>query len=125
MKSEIEKIIIELDAQYQQAVKESDIATMERILADDFVLVTGRGKVFSKADLLDEARDGRMVYERQDDSNQTVRVWGNTAVITALLRAKGASDGQPFDHQLWFSDVYICTSNGWRYIFGQSSLPLP
>jgi ketosteroid isomerase-like protein len=125
MKSEIEKIIIELDTQYQQAVKESDIATMERILADDFVLVTGRGKVFSKADLLEEARTGRMVYERQDDTNQTVRVWDNMAVITALLRVKGTSDGQLFDYQLWFSDVYIRTSNGWRCVFGQSSLPLP
>jgi len=34
-------------------------------LADDFVLVTGAEKVFSKADLLDEARSGKTVYEHQ------------------------------------------------------------
>jgi hypothetical protein len=35
--------------------------------------------------LLNEAREGKTVYERQEDSEQTVRVWGDTAVITALL----------------------------------------
>ena len=36
-----------LDTQYQAAVKANDAATMDRILADDFVLVTGRGKTVS------------------------------------------------------------------------------
>ena len=62
---------------------------MDRILADDFVLVTGRGTTFTKADLLEEARDGKMVYERQEELEQFVRVWGDTAVVTALLWAKG------------------------------------
>jgi hypothetical protein len=49
---------------------------METILADDFALVTGSGKVYTKADLLAEARSGRVCYERQDDTQQTVRIWG-------------------------------------------------
>ncbi len=40
-----------LDAQYQAAVRSGDVATMDRILADDFVLVTGRGRVYTKTDL--------------------------------------------------------------------------
>ena len=70
---------------------------MDRILADEFILVTGSGKTYTKADLLEEARSGRVHYERQDDTNQAVRVWGNTAVITALLTEKGTDDGKPFD----------------------------
>src|SRR4029434_6144405 len=77
-----------LDTQYQAAVKNNDAATMDRILADDFVLVTGRGKTQSKADLLKEARSKAIIYEHQEDSNQKVRVWGDTAVVTALLWAK-------------------------------------
>ena len=44
-----ERIVAALDAQFQQAVKENDVVTMDRILADDFVLVTGRGKIFIKS----------------------------------------------------------------------------
>ena len=121
---DVRKIVADLDTQYQLAVKNRDVATMDRILADDFVLVTGRGKVFNKADLLEEAR-GNTVYEHQEDTEQTVRVWGDTAVVTALLWAKGTEDGKPFEYKLWFSDTYVRTPAGWRYAFGQASLPLP
>lgn len=83
----------------------NDAATMERILADDFVLVTGRGKIYTKNDLLKDAREGKTIYERQDEIEQTVRVWGDTAVVTALLWLKGASDGKQFEYKLWFSDL--------------------
>jgi len=48
-------LIAALDSQFQTAVKKNDSATMDRILADDFTLVTGSGKTYTKADLLEEA----------------------------------------------------------------------
>jgi ketosteroid isomerase-like protein len=121
------KIVAALDTKYQAAVKANDAATMDQILADDFVLVTGRGKVFSKADLLESARKKEVIYERQDEEpeSQKVRVWGDTAVVTALLWIKALQGGKPIDYKLWFSDTYVRTPTGWRYVFGQASLPLP
>jgi ketosteroid isomerase-like protein len=120
------KAVAALDTKYQAAVKANDAATMNQVLADDFVLVTGRGKVFSKADLLDSARKKEITYERQDEEpgSQKVRVWGDTAVVTALLWIKSVQGGKPADYKLWFSDTYVRTPTGWRYVFGQASLPL-
>jgi ketosteroid isomerase-like protein len=119
------KAVAELDTQYQRAVKMNDAVTMERILAEDFVLVTGRGKIYTKTDLLKDAREGKTIYEQQDEIEQTVRVWDDTAVVTALLWLKGRSDGKQFEYKLWFSDTYVRTKKGWQYVFGQSSIPLP
>ena len=119
------QIIAALDTQYQAAVKENDAATMDRLLAHDFVLVTGSGKTYTKADLLDEARSEQIHYEHQEDTDQTVRIWGDTAVITAKLWEKGTNQGKSFDKTVWFSDTYVRTRTGWRYVFGQSCLPLP
>jgi ketosteroid isomerase-like protein len=118
-------IVAGLDTQYQAAVKTNDAATMNRLLADDFILVTGSGKVYTKLDLLEEARGGLEIYEHQEDTAQTVRVWGDTAVVTAKLWEKGTDNGKPLDRTVWFSDTYVRTPTGWRYVFGQSSLPLP
>jgi ketosteroid isomerase-like protein len=120
-----QKAVAALDTQYQAAVKINDAATMDRILADDFILVTGRGTVHNKTELLKDARDKKSTYEHQEDTDQTVRVWGDTAVVTAKLWEKGTNDGKPFDYTLWFSDTYVRTPTGWRYVFGQASLPLP
>lgn len=115
-----------LDTQYQAAVKANDAAGMAKILADDFILVIGDGSVSTKADLLKEAEDRIREYTHQEDSEQTVRVWGDTAVVTAKLWMQGKrKDGTPFDYKLWFSDTYVRTKDGWRYVFGQASLPLP
>lgn len=121
------KTVAALDTKYQAAVKANDAAMMEQILADDFVLITGRGGVFSKADLLDSARKKEVTYEHQEEEpgTQKVRVWGNTAVVTALLWIKSAQRGKSADYKLWFSDTYVRTPTGWRYVFGQASLPLP
>jgi ketosteroid isomerase-like protein len=119
-----EKAVAALDTEYQAAVKRNDAATMDRLLADDFVLVTGLGKIYTKADLVEEARSERLVFEHQEDTEQKVRVWGDTAVITALLWAKGTESGKPFDYKVWFSDTYVRMPNGWRYVFGQASTRL-
>ena len=121
------KTVAALDTKYQAAVKSNDAATMDQILADDFVLVNGRGKVSSKADLIESARKKEITYERQDEEpgTQKVRVWGDTAVVTALLWIKAVQGGKPIDYKLWFSDTYVRTPAGWRYVFGQASLPLP
>jgi ketosteroid isomerase-like protein len=124
-RAEDEKTVASLDTEYQAAVKRNDAAIMYRILADDFILVTGSGKVYSKSDLLEEARSGSYNFEHQEDTSQMVRIWGDTAVVTAKLWEKGTKDGKPFDYNLWFSDTYVRTPLGWRYVFGQASLPLP
>lgn len=121
------KTVADLDTQYQKAVKDNDVATMDRILLDDFVLVTGNGTVYNKTDLLKSARDKDIVWEQQDEEpgTQKVRLWGDTAVVTAKLWLKYKSGDKQVDRKLWFSDTYIRTPKGWRYAFGQSSLSLP
>ena len=119
------KIVGALDTEFQAAVRNNDAATMSRILADDFILVTGSGKTQNKTDLLEESRSGQIHYEHQEDTERTVRVWGDTAVVTAKLWGKGTNQDKPFDSTLWFSDTYVRTPTGWRYVFGQASLPMP
>jgi ketosteroid isomerase-like protein len=118
-------IVAALDTEYQAAVQRNDAAAMDRLLADDFALVTGTGRVITKAELLEEARSSRRIFERQEDSRQVVRVWGDTAVITAELWAKGTENGAPFDYKLWFSDTYVRTGAGWKYVFAQTSVRAP
>ena len=121
------RAVAALDTEFQAAVKHHDAATIDRIQHPDMVLVFGDGRIFTKADHLAAARAKRIDYAIQDEEpdTQTVRVLGDTAVVTALLRVKGTNDGVAFDRLVWFSDTYVRTPDGWRYFFGQASLALP
>lgn len=123
-------IVAALDTKYQAAVEQNDWQTMDKILHPEFALVLGDGRTFSRAELIDSARNATHLFEKQVEmpGTQTVRVFGDgTATVTALLWLKGRSprDGVEFDYKLWFSDTYVRTKDGWRYAFGQASLRLP
>ena len=117
--------VARLDTLYQSAVKANDVAIMGEILADDFVLVTDRGASLTKADLIKEAQEKRTIYEHQEveEGTQKVRIWRDTAVVTALLRIKGTRDQSPFNYKVWLNQTYVRTPTGWRYVFGQASKP--
>jgi ketosteroid isomerase-like protein len=117
--------VAQLDAVFQAAVKANDVTIMDEILADDFVLVTDRGASLTKADLIKEAREKRTIYEYQEveEGTQKVRIWRDTAVVTALLRIKGMKDQNPFDYKVWLNQTYVRTPTGWRYVFGQALKP--
>lgn len=118
-----------LDTEYQAAVAVGDWRTMDRILHPDYILVLGTGKVVDRATLIENERSKRR-YEQQVElpGTQQVRLFGkDTAIVTALLWLKGTNleTGDRFDYKLWFSDTYVRTKGGWKYAFGQASLPLP
>lgn len=122
-----QEAVASLDTAFQAAVKANDAPTMARILHKDMVLILGTGAVNTREEQLQEARDKVYEYARQDEDagTQSVRVWGDTAVVTARLWIKGSSRGVPFDRRVWFSDTYVRTGSGWQYFVGQASLHLP
>lgn len=121
------RAVAALDTEFQAAVKHHDAATIDRIQHPAMVLILGDGRIVTKADHLQAARENKIRYEIQDEEagTQTVRVLGDTAIVTALLRLKGTNEGVPFDRRVWFSDTYVRTPDGWKYFFGQASLALP
>ncbi len=122
------RAVAALDTSYQAAVERNDAEAMAAILHEDMILVLGAGAVHTREDLLRSARERRVIYEHQveDEDTQTVRLYGdNTAIVTARLWVKGTRNGEPIDLRLWFSDTYVRTPQGWRYVFGQASTALP
>ena len=122
------RAVAALDVAYQAAVERNDADAMGKILHPDMILVVGDGRVRTGAQLMDMARTKEIVFEHQveDPGTQTVRLYGrDTALVTALLWIKGVRRGQAIDRRLWFTDTYVRTSSGWRYVFGQASIELP
>jgi ketosteroid isomerase-like protein len=126
--SDDRRVVAALDTAYQAAVEKNDAASMAAIQHEDMILVYGDGTMRTGEELLRDAREKRIVYERQveDPGTQTVRMYGeHTAVVTARLWIKGIQNGKPIHFRVWFSDTYIRAPAGWRYVFGQASMPLP
>ena len=121
------KAVAALDTEYQAAVERNDAVTMARVHHENMILVLSNGTVVTGKQIEQNARDKARAYERQVevDDSQVVRVWGDTAVVTAKLWLKGTrANGEAFDYKLWFSDTYVRTPTGWRYFVGQAGAPI-
>jgi ketosteroid isomerase-like protein len=121
------RIVAELDTAYQAAIERNDADAAAKFYHDDFTLVNGYGTVSHQKRLLDRLRTKEAVYsvQRAVPGTQKVRVFGDTAVVTALLEIKAVIRGNNVDTRLWFSDTYVRTPTGWKYFFGQASIALP
>src|SRR5690349_1999350 len=81
-----------LDTAYQAAVERNDAEGMGAILHAAMILVTGAGRVYTREQLLEAARNQDLIYEHQveDEGTQIVRLYGtDTAIVTARLWLKG------------------------------------
>jgi ketosteroid isomerase-like protein len=113
-----------LDIAYQEAVKRSDTDTMDRILHKDFHQVWGDGQIMTRDELISRVKSIKYEVQDEDPGTQLVHVFGDTAIVTARIWVKGVrADGASFDRRVWFSDTYIRTPEGWRYVFAQVALP--
>jgi ketosteroid isomerase-like protein len=125
------EIIAALDTAYQAAVEKNDWRGMDEILHRDFILVLSKGKVISRNELLEWARQPEIFYDKQVEmpGTQTVRIWcPETATVTALLWLKGTWNNEKketFEYKLWFTDTYVKTKDGWKYALGQASEHVP
>jgi ketosteroid isomerase-like protein len=106
---------------WSKAFLRHDLGALSRLLADDFVGVDGRGVVSDKAAELEEAKapppgfDGPVLV-REDLSEVRVRVYGSTAILTALNTAQFAGKEGPSTIRYRRTTVWQFRDGRWQCV---------
>jgi hypothetical protein len=106
------------------ALEHSDIATLDRILADDLTYVHASGKVDTKASFLQAIRSGDLHYISWQAKKLNVRVIENSAVLDGeyLVRVTDRRvKPDPFDVNIFILSVYARRGGRWQQIAWQST----
>jgi hypothetical protein len=78
--SDAERYIIESERQWAESVATGDASVVERILADDFVGVDPKGRLYDKATMVSDTRDAPNYFVSNRANEIKVRFYGDTAV---------------------------------------------
>jgi hypothetical protein len=97
-----------------------DIAAL---IHPDFLYVTAGGKTLTRADYIDVAINGRMIYHDQQVSDLEVRLFGTTALASMLTHDRYAIDGRDVSASFYALSVFIWTDGRWMWVGGQTMLP--
>src|SRR5258708_23771957 len=92
-KSESASKIVALENKWNEAYKQGDVATMNSLLAGDFIITVEDGATFSKAGYLAHCGDSDNRLLISEMTHLKVRMHGNAAVVTGAYHEKGTSNG--------------------------------
>lgn len=120
--------VIELDRELNQAILEHDAGRASLLYDDDFILTVSGGGHKGKADMLADIRNPDVVLDICETSCAEVRVRGQVAVLTGILRQAGAVGGRSIDVTLQVTDTWVAVDGQWLLLAGHASvakLPVP
>jgi len=108
--------LMQLERAYDQAFIRPTAADMERLHTDDFVM-TARGRVMTKADLLARLNDAShppLVIESLTTDDVKVRLYGDTAVTTGRWkRVSKDAEGKDTSAAGFFTHVWVRRNKTW------------
>lgn len=107
----------------QTALGKNDADAMDKIYADNYMLVNLDGSVSTRAERLASLRSGETKFESFVYSEPNIRVnaEGTGAVAVVRLAMKGMSKGKPMDGNYRVSQVYSKTKDGWKQVHASTT----
>jgi hypothetical protein len=119
--AEIEKEILKIEGERDQAREKGDNATLNRILADDYFYIGVRGNVRTKANRLDDYEAGVIKVFSVKKDNFMFKIYGDTVLMTGRETSITQYKGKPNDKPRQFTNVYIKLDGRWRLVFHQAT----
>jgi ketosteroid isomerase-like protein len=114
--------VLALEKKWNDAYKQSDIAAMNSLLADDFIITVEDGSTFSKPGYIAHNGGSAIHVTISEMSDLQVRMHGNTAVVTGAYHEKGTEKGKPYEYRDRFTDVWMNLNGKWQVIASHYSL---
>lgn len=116
------RAVVDLERQSKDAAIRRDVSFVERTLAEDYVGIGPLGAVVTKADTVAARKAAQLHYDSIDISEMLVRVFGNTAVVTARAEVKGNQLGEDFSGPYRFTRVWVKRNGHWQTVSYQATV---
>ena len=119
---EIIRQIVDMERQSKEASLRRDSDFSLRILAEDYVAITPLGQVTTKRETISARRSGQLRYEAMNITDMVVRVYGDTAVVTARADVKGHQLGEDFSGPYRYTRVWVRRNGQWQIVSYQATV---
>ncbi len=110
-------------AAWDEAQLRGDARAIDRLLADEYLLVSGSGALETKPQFKAELTDPDYKLDPFTIEEPIARIWLNGAVLGGVVRERGLDHGKSFDARIRFADVWAHRSGRWQLIYTHVSRP--
>ena len=119
MEDRIHKELQDLDKEWSAAIVKNDVETIGPFMSADWVIIGPEGTVIDRARFLGVIKSGDLTHELMESDDWRLRVYGDTAVVTAQARSKGKYKGQAFATHERSTSVFVRKDGRWQCVLTQ------
>jgi ketosteroid isomerase-like protein len=116
MDSRVEEELIGVAHAWDSAMVTNDPEAIGSYMADDWTIIGPDGSVGDKAAFLELVRLGELTHNVMESHDLKVRVYGDTAVVTARGVSGGQYQGESFYLVERASCVFVREQSRWRCV---------
>ena len=114
--------VIDMERQAKEASLRRDPEFPQKALAEDYVAISPLGQVTTKQEAISARKSGQLRYETIDVSDMVVRLYGDTAIVTARADVKGHQLGEDFSGPYRYTRVWVRRSGRWQAVSYQATV---
>jgi ketosteroid isomerase-like protein len=112
----MEEELLKVEKEFTQVIVSNNLEGLGRIVADDWIIIDPNGAIVDRARFFEVIKSGALTHDTMESEDLRVRVYGDSAVVTAVTRTKGKFMGQEFNTQERATDVFVKRDGRWRCV---------
>jgi ketosteroid isomerase-like protein len=116
-----EQQVKQLEEQVRTAVIKGDASVLQQYLADDYIGVAPNGETADKSQSIQELKNGTVKYSAIDVTEQSVHMYGDTAIFRGRANVKMTVHGQPQSGDVRATIVWVKENGQWKRVAFQAT----
>ena len=120
--SEAEEELLKLEKAFAETIVGNDLEGLGRVVADDWIIIDPNGEIVDRARFFEVIKSGALTHDIMESEDLRVRVYGDSAVVTAITRTKGKFMGQEFGTRERATDVFVKRDRRWQCVLTHLTL---
>lgn len=117
-----ESRLLALESAWNLAEENKDINALDQLLSDTLAYTDFDGTFMNKAQFLTSVKNSTPNSDQITNDDVTVRLYGDSAIVTGSYREKGIVKGKPVLRRGRFTDSWVNQNGTWLCVASQSTL---
>ena len=111
-----EEELLKLEKEFAEAIVRNDFESIGRLVTDDWIIIDPKGEIVDRTRFFEVIKSGALTHDTMESEDFRVRVYGDSAVVTAITSTKGKFMGQEFSTQERATDVFVKRDGRWQCV---------
>ena len=112
----MEEELLKIEEEFAEAIIKNDLEGIGRLVTDDWIIIDPNGEIVDRTRFIEVIKSGALTHDMMESEDFRIRVYRDSAVVTAVTRTKGKFMGHDFSTQERATDVFVKRDGRWQCV---------